>query len=75
MLFKGNKVLCIPPIFHENRLITDSREKPELFNTFFANQCSLVRNSSVLPTDFELFPEKSLSNITFTATGLEPRPT
>ena len=47
----------------QNNLI---RQKAELFNSFFANQCSLVRNSSVLPTDFELSTDKSLSNITFT---------
>ena len=62
----GEKVPCILPIFHENRFIIDFREKAELFNSFFANQCSFVRNSSVLPTDFELFTDKSLSNITFT---------
>ena len=50
--------------------ITDFREKTELFNSFFANQCSLVRNSSVLPTDFELFTDKSLSNITFSVNGI-----
>ena len=60
------KVSCIPPIFHKNRFITNFREKAELFNSFFASQSSLVRNSSVLPTDFELFTDKSLSNITFT---------
>ena len=43
----------------------DFREKAELFNSFFANQCSFVRNSSVLPTDFELFTGKSLPNIPF----------
>ena len=61
----GKQVPCIPPVFHDNRFITDFREKAELFNTFFANQCSSVRNSSVIPTDFKLFTDKSLSNITF----------
>ena len=59
------KVPCIPPIFHKNRFITNFRERAELFNYFFASQSSLVRNSSVLPTDFELFTDKSLSNIAF----------
>ena len=63
---KGKKVSCIPPIFLENRSITDFTEKAELFNSLFANQCSLIRNSSVLPTDYEFFTDKSLSNITFT---------
>ena len=59
----GKKVPCIPSIFHQNRFITDFREKAELFNSSFANQCSSVQNSSVLPTDFELFRDKSFSNI------------
>ena len=65
------KVPCIPPIFHENRFIIDFREKAEFFNSFFANQCSLVRNSSASPTDFELFPDKTISNITFTNNDIE----
>ena len=58
-------VPCIPPIFHKNRVITDIREKTELFNCLLPNQCSLIRNGSVLFTDYELFADKSLSNITF----------
>ena len=42
----GKKVPCISPIFHENRFITDFRENVELFNSFFANQYSLIANSS-----------------------------
>ena len=66
----GKKVSCIPPIFHNNKFIIDFRENAELFNSFFANQCSLLRNSSVLPTDFELFTDKFLSNITFTGNDI-----
>ena len=29
----------ISSIFHENKFITDFREKAELFNAFFVNQC------------------------------------
>ena len=39
--------------------------------SFFANQCSLIRNSSALPTDCEIFTDKSLSNITFTDNDIE----
>ena len=31
------KVPCVPPIFHENRFITDFRKTTELHNSFFAN--------------------------------------
>ena len=62
----GKKIPFIPSIFHENRFITKFREEAELFNSFFANQCSLIQNSSVPPADYEYFTEKSLSNVTLT---------
>ena len=62
----GKKVPCIPLIFHDNKFITDFREKAELFNSFFANQCSLITNASELPTNCESLTDKSLSNISFT---------
>ena len=65
-LLTGKKVACIPPIFHNNEFITDFREKTELFNSFFANQCSLITNTSVLPINCESLTDKFLSNISFT---------
>ena len=62
-LLMDKKVSCIPPVFHENKIITDCREKAGLFNSFFANQCSLIKNTSV---NFENLTDKSFSNITFT---------
>ena len=44
----GEKVPCIPPSFHENKFITGFREKAEIFISQFANQCSLIKNTSVL---------------------------
>ena len=53
-LLKGflnnKKILFITPLFHENHFITDFKEKAELLNSFFAKQCSLIRNDSELPT-------------------------
>ena len=61
----GKEISCIPPIIHIDEFITDFREKNELFNTFFSQQCSLIENSSTLPT--YIFPktDKSLSTIYF----------
>ena len=47
------KIPCIPPLFHQNRYIAKNKDEAELFNNFFTNQCSLIKNSSVLP--FVLF--------------------
>ena len=32
----NKKIPCIPPIFHENRFVTNFKEKAELINSFFA---------------------------------------
>ena len=47
----NKKIPCIPPIYHNNNSITDFKEKAQIFNDFFAKQCTLVENSSKLPTN------------------------
>ena len=37
----------------KKKIITDFREKAELFNSIFANQCSLIKNTRVIPPNFE----------------------
>ena len=68
---KGKKVPCILPIFNDNKFITDFREKAEIFNSFFANQYSLLTNTSVFPINCESLRDKSLSNISFTDNDTE----
>ena len=53
-------------IFHENSFITDFKRKAELFNSFFAKQCSLINNNSKIPPTIYLKTNKPLSNATFT---------
>ena len=65
------KVPCIPPIFRENKFISDFREKAELFHSLFVNQCLLIKNASVLPTNCKNITDRSLSNITFTDNDIE----
>ena len=58
-LLKGflnnKKIPIIPSLFHENRFLTDFKEKAELFSSFFAKQCSLIRNDSELPTSLTFY--------------------
>ena len=49
-----------PPLFHENKIRTNFKEKTELFYIFFANQCTLLKNSSVLPYNLAKLTKKSL---------------
>ena len=58
----NKKIPCIPPLFHENKFVTDFKEKAELFNHFFVNQCS-VSNNNVLPTDLPQLTNKCLDSI------------
>ena len=58
----NKKIPCIPPLFHENKFITGFKEKAELFKHFFVNQCSLLRNNSVLPTDLLQLTSKCLDS-------------
>ena len=64
-LLNDKKIPCIPPIFHNNKYIVDFKEKSEIFNTFFAEQCSLIPNKSVLPSQLTLLTENSLSKCNF----------
>ena len=40
--------------------------KTDLLQSSFVNKCSLLTNTSLRPTDYELFASESLSNINFT---------
>ena len=42
IFLNNKKIPIIPPLFYENRFITDFKEKAQLFNIFFSNQCSLI---------------------------------
>ena len=57
------KIPTIPPLYRNGNFITDFRQKVELF---FAEQCSILQNSSKLPTN--LAPsrtDQSLTSINF----------
>ena len=62
---KNKKITLVPPLFYENRFITNLKEKVELFNSFFADQCCLMCNASKLPSNFTLYANNQLSAVTF----------
>ena len=65
-LLNNKKIRCIPPVYHNNNEITDFKEKAQIFNDFFAKQCTLVENTSKLPTDSFKRTNNLLSAISFT---------
>ena len=47
--FNKKKTRLIPHFFHGNEDVTDFKKKAELFNSFLAQQCSLISYSSEIP--------------------------
>ena len=70
IFLNNKKIPIIPPLFYENRFITDFKEKAQLFNIFFSKQCSLIPNNSSLPADVNYITDKRLSTVTFSARDL-----
>ena len=44
----NKKIPCFLPLLHQAMYITKYKGEAELFNNFFANQCSVINNSSIL---------------------------
>ena len=55
----------MPPIPVGDRFVSNFAEKAELFNSYFASQCTPVINKSQLPT-LEFKTSKRIEKITFT---------
>ena len=65
-MLNDKKVPCILPIFHDNKFITDFSKKIDLFNSFFAKQCSIIENNNVLPSSTNPITNQYLENIEIT---------
>ena len=61
----NRKIPVIPPLFHNNKFVTDFKGKTELFNSFFSDQCSLIKNGSKLPPRLHFLTDKRLSTVKF----------
>ena len=70
ILLNNKKIPCIPPLLQNNKYVTDFKKKAELFNLFFAKQCSIIDNSSELPSNFLKKTDKSIFAITFTCNDI-----
>ena len=62
----NKKVPCVPSVYHSNSYIIDFKEKAQISNNFFAKQCTLVENTSKLPTDSFQRTNNLPSTISFT---------
>ena len=69
--FNNKKIPLTPPLFHGNEYVTDFKKKAELFNSFFAKQCSLISNSSELPLNLHYTTEKRFNTLNFSNNDIE----
>ena len=60
--YKGTKVLLIPPLLVNNKIVSDFSEKAKLFNNFFASQFIPTSNNSVLLSRKSFRANKRLYN-------------
>ena len=64
-LYNGKKILLIPPILVNKKLISNFKEKANHFNDFFPSHCTPVSNDSALPNTTNSVSNVSLSSIQF----------
>ena len=49
--YNDKKVFLIPPHLIDDKFVTDIKKKANIFNKFFADQCTPLKNNSILPTN------------------------
>ena len=61
----GSKIPLIPPLLVDNKLVTDFLDKANLFNNFFAKQCTPISNDSTVPANMNFWTREILSSLEF----------
>ena len=63
--YNDSKIPLIPPLLVNNKIVSDFTEKANLFNNFFATQCTPLSNNSILPSAISFKTQSRLSSINF----------
>ena len=58
------KIPQIPPLYNNDSFVTNFSDKAELFNNFFAKQCTLINTPSILPP-FSYVTHQRLNTVDF----------
>ena len=66
----NKKITLIPPLYHQGDFVTNFRIKAELFNSFFASQCSLIKNDSKLPSHLNYKTDNRLLTANFSSNDI-----
>ena len=49
--YNDKKILLIPPLLEDDKFVTDMKTKADIFNKFFSEQCTPLKNDSKLPSN------------------------
>ena len=63
--YNDSKIPLIPPLLVNNKIVSDFTEKANLFNDFFATQCTPLTNNSILPSTISFKTQSRLSSVNF----------
>ena len=63
--YNGKKIPLIPPLLVNDNFVTDMKTKADIFNNFFAEQCTLLNTDSKLPINQIFLTQSRLSSLDF----------
>ena len=63
--YNGKKIPLIPPLLVDDKFVTDMKTKANIFNKFFAEQCTPLKNDSKLPSNQIFLTQSQLSSLDF----------
>ena len=63
--YNDKKIPLIQPLLIDKKCITDIRTKANVFNRFFAEKCTPLKNSSVLSSNQEFLTQERLGSLDF----------
>jgi len=69
-ILKKNITTIIPPILQEGTFITDIKEKCNIFNEYFKNQCIVLATPSIIPPHITKTTTLTLDKVNFTANNI-----
>ena len=63
--YNDKKIPIIPPLLIDDKFVTDIQTKANIFNKFFADQCTPLKNDSALPTSQMFLTPSRLCTLNF----------
>ena len=65
IFYNNKKISLSPPLLINHKFVTDIQAKANIFNKFFADQCTLLKNNSMVPINQLLMIQVGLRSLDF----------